>query len=283
MGYFFALSKSSTSTALNWSELALLVFGIVLVIGLVGEYKTLEPHSRRMKLFEMLVIIGVLGELLGDGGVFLFSNQLQVISDKEIAEAIRSAGDAKLSAEAAREAARIAQGAADDVSNRATRLATDLRETAKQQELTAKEQTEFTLAVASKVMSPLVVGKELEALKGLPPATAIVLYKEGDGFAFEYASSIVRALSGVGWSTCCNQPTPTRRQPYHFAGVNTDPIVGTWVAAREAPSVAELLMPKNDRVALLRSLLRAQFIKDETLPENTFLITVGQQVPRYGQ
>jgi hypothetical protein len=88
MEYFFSLfslSKSATTTALNWSELALLIFGIVLVAGLVGEYRTLEPHSRRMKVFEMLVIIGVLGELLGDGGIFVFSNQLQTIADAGIA------------------------------------------------------------------------------------------------------------------------------------------------------------------------------------------------------
>jgi hypothetical protein len=107
MGYFFSLfslSKAATTTALNCSELSLLLFGIVLVIGLVGEYKT-DQHSRRMKLCEMLVIIGVLGELLGDGGVFLFSNQLQVISDNEIREANNKALDAKTSAEGAAGAA----------------------------------------------------------------------------------------------------------------------------------------------------------------------------------
>lgn len=100
----FSLSKSATTSALNWSELILLIFGIVLVAGLVGEYKTPEPHSRRMKFFEMLVIVGVLGELLGDGGIFLFSKQLQVISEIEIAGANKNAGDAKDSAIAAQHA-----------------------------------------------------------------------------------------------------------------------------------------------------------------------------------
>ena len=104
MGYFFSLfslSKSATTTALNWSELALLVFGIVLVAGLVGEYRTLEPHSRRMKFFEMLVIIGVLGELIADGGIFLFSSNLQTIADTEIA------GVNKESAELRKQAAEL--------------------------------------------------------------------------------------------------------------------------------------------------------------------------------
>lgn len=129
MGYFFSLfslSKSATNSALNWSELALLVFGVVLVIGLVGEYKTLEPHSRRMKLFEMLVIIGVLGELVGDGGIFVFSNQLQVISESEIADANKKAGEAKTSAEISAQAAQTAEdasGRAVDASGKATESA----------------------------------------------------------------------------------------------------------------------------------------------------------------
>jgi hypothetical protein len=38
-----------------------------------------------MKFFEMLVIIGVLGELIADGGIFLFSSNLQTIAKTEIA------------------------------------------------------------------------------------------------------------------------------------------------------------------------------------------------------
>jgi hypothetical protein len=76
----FSLSKAATTTALNWSELALLIFGIVLGAGLVGEYRTLEPHTRSMKFFEMLAISDVLGELIADGGIFLFSSNLQTIA-----------------------------------------------------------------------------------------------------------------------------------------------------------------------------------------------------------
>jgi len=78
MGYFFSLSKSATAAALGVSELALLAFGVVLVVGLIGEIKS------KRKIFEWLVILGVAGELFADGGVFLFSNQLQTISDLEL-------------------------------------------------------------------------------------------------------------------------------------------------------------------------------------------------------
>jgi hypothetical protein len=83
MGTLFSLSKSSTATALDVSELILLCFGAVLVAGLVGEYR--ESWKRRIKIFEMLVIIGVAGELLADGGIFLFSKRLQTTSDLEVA------------------------------------------------------------------------------------------------------------------------------------------------------------------------------------------------------
>ncbi len=47
-----------------------------------------------MKVGELLVIIGVAGELLADGGIFVLSNKLQIISDQEIGEAKQSAGAA---------------------------------------------------------------------------------------------------------------------------------------------------------------------------------------------
>ncbi len=79
MGTLFSLPKSATIAALDASEVALLVFGLLLVAGLIGELKS------RTKIFEWLVIIGVAGELLGDGGIFLFSRSLQSIEASEIA------------------------------------------------------------------------------------------------------------------------------------------------------------------------------------------------------
>ena len=130
MGTLVSFSKSATNTALNWSELALLLFGIILVLGLVGEYVESERWNKHLKLFEMLVIIGVLGELVGDGGVFLFSNQLQVISESEIADANKKAGDAKTSAEGASAAARRADADAGNAHQKAdivAQQANDLR------------------------------------------------------------------------------------------------------------------------------------------------------------
>jgi len=113
MGTFLSLSKSTTSISLDISEIALLVFGVLLVVGLVGEYAESEKWKRYVKTFEMFVILGVAGELFADGGIFLFSSHLQTIADQEIAEVTKRAGDAKDSAIKAADAATVAKAAAD--------------------------------------------------------------------------------------------------------------------------------------------------------------------------
>jgi hypothetical protein len=82
MGYFLSLSKSATITWLDTSEWLLLLFGIVLVVGIVGEIRLPDWHHR-LKTFEILVLVGVLGELAADGGIFFFSSHLQTISEAE--------------------------------------------------------------------------------------------------------------------------------------------------------------------------------------------------------
>lgn len=71
----------------------LLVSGIVLVVGIIGEIRSSE-WGVWLKRFEYLVLIGVAGELIADGGVFLFSSHLQTISDHEVAETFLKASDA---------------------------------------------------------------------------------------------------------------------------------------------------------------------------------------------
>jgi hypothetical protein len=91
MGGFGSLSKAATAAILNISEWSLLLGGVVLVIGLVGELKTDDKCTDAQKLwykrFEWAVIIGVAIELLADGGVFFASRRLQTISDAEIVSA----------------------------------------------------------------------------------------------------------------------------------------------------------------------------------------------------
>lgn len=133
MGTLFSLSKSATSFDLGVSEIALLLFGVLLVVGLIGEYAKSDKWKKHLKIFEMCVIIGVAGELLADGGIFLFSSHLQMIADAEIVELTKEAGDARTSAKGAAAAARFAKEQSDKAVASATSalsLARDARKEA---------------------------------------------------------------------------------------------------------------------------------------------------------
>jgi len=113
MGYFISsLSKTATSTCLSASEYALLLFALIVVIGLIGEHKRAWPHPK-YELYVILVAVGCGGELVADGGIFLFSRHLQAIADAELQGAVTKAGDARTSAGKAADAAGSAQENAD--------------------------------------------------------------------------------------------------------------------------------------------------------------------------
>jgi hypothetical protein len=69
-------------------------------VGLFGEYfaehkkKEYPRFKKHKRLFEILVIIGVAGELFADGGIFLFGRQLQSFADIEVAQLNSRAIDA---------------------------------------------------------------------------------------------------------------------------------------------------------------------------------------------
>jgi hypothetical protein len=91
MGYassLSSLSKSATEIGLDASEIVLLISGFILLLGAVGEYAA--DHSKLPKslawpklVFILMVAVSLLGEWLGDAGVYLFSAHLQSISDSE--------------------------------------------------------------------------------------------------------------------------------------------------------------------------------------------------------
>jgi|GEM_PF-2407820 len=101
MGTLLSLSQSATVLWLHASEVVLLASGLLLVVGLIGEMKLPWWH-RFFRTFELLVIIGVSGELICDGGIFILTEHLQTASEAEIARITLSAADARLDAQTAR-------------------------------------------------------------------------------------------------------------------------------------------------------------------------------------
>src|ERR1700733_11652096 len=96
MGYLFSsasISKPATERWLDASEITILLCGLILALGAAGEY--IEEHgtlpkwmkwTRRPKMvFVWMVAISLVGEFVGDAGVFIFSGHLQTISDGEYA------------------------------------------------------------------------------------------------------------------------------------------------------------------------------------------------------
>src|ERR1035441_3667004 len=115
MGYSFSpllISKSSTETILNVSEILLIVSGFVLTFGAIGEY--LEEHGKLPKwmkwpklVFVFMVALSLVGEFLSDAGVFFSSSKLQTISDGEFAGLNKEAGDARKTAGTADERSKL--------------------------------------------------------------------------------------------------------------------------------------------------------------------------------
>lgn len=98
MDIFSPLSSTEWAGLLNLFESLLLLFGILLAIGIWGEYKAHSPGrwGRFERQFITLVLIGVWGEILADGGIFLASKKLQVLSDLEVARLKIKTSEAEL-------------------------------------------------------------------------------------------------------------------------------------------------------------------------------------------
>ena|ERR1019366_9048107 len=101
------LSKATAEWSLSLSELSLVIFAVVVIVGSVGEHKARpqadpwrpasirppgwKPPGRNWpKIWKWVVIAGIIGELFGDGGVWVSSDALRAITDHET-EALRSA------------------------------------------------------------------------------------------------------------------------------------------------------------------------------------------------
>jgi len=120
MGYFsslLSLSKFATETALNVAELVIIASGLLLAFGAIGEY--LEEHDRLPRwmawpklVFIILVVASLIGEFLGDAGVFVFSEHLQSINDQE-EEALRMRVKSEIDARIAHEQEVLEQGPRD--------------------------------------------------------------------------------------------------------------------------------------------------------------------------
>jgi hypothetical protein len=100
MGHLLSLlNRLTASFFLNCSEIALLLFGLLVAVGVYGESRKSLIWTARHGLFELLVVIGVAGEFFADGGIFFSSRRVQIIADTNLAHANQEAADARLEAD----------------------------------------------------------------------------------------------------------------------------------------------------------------------------------------
>jgi hypothetical protein len=87
-----SLSEADTKWWLGASEIALIVSAIVLAAGLLGEWRESWSWKKRKayKIAKLAVVLGIVGELVGDAGIFETSNRLQEHADNRV-EALRAA------------------------------------------------------------------------------------------------------------------------------------------------------------------------------------------------
>jgi chloramphenicol 3-O-phosphotransferase len=79
-----SFSKSTVEAALHSSEVLLLLSGLVLLVGIWGEYRKGEKWKKYLVVFQVMVLAGIGVELLADAGVFLFSESLQRLEGADI-------------------------------------------------------------------------------------------------------------------------------------------------------------------------------------------------------
>jgi hypothetical protein len=95
-------SKSVAESWLSWGELGLVVFAVVIIFGLIGEYRAevsaehrerswIPPRSGKhwnwKLIFAAVVVLSIVGELVADADIWVTSDILQTISDGEIRDA----------------------------------------------------------------------------------------------------------------------------------------------------------------------------------------------------
>jgi hypothetical protein len=195
---FESFGKDGAGTGLNWSEGLLLAFGMLLVIGLIGEWRKGkdERWGGLADTFELMVIIGVAGELLFDGLIFGFSGRLSRIQDAAVTVATDRATDAGFDAAHATVVAGEANERAAKANERAQQ--SSLRVEVLRKDNDQKEQELLKLYQSLAVAQDIDEGDLNNATRKLPSDLRVVtLMRLDDPIAGPYADNLAKALKGL--------------------------------------------------------------------------------------
>jgi hypothetical protein len=182
------MSKIATSLALDWSEIFLLVSGLLVAIGVWGE-QTKSRWKKWVRTFEVLVVLGVAGELIADGAVFVFSRHLQAISDAEVVSAETRLGtDEKI-------AATLQQ---DNLKLKGS-LAVEERATSEARKEAAKAELELAKLKAPRSLSEAQQRRLVSELKPFAGTPALITFEYLDPEPRNLAMQLYTVLAKAKW------------------------------------------------------------------------------------
>jgi len=162
------------------------------------------------------------------------------------------------------------------------------KDTADAQKAAAEAQLKLDQWLAGKTLDRRAQQEDFAALKRFKNMNADILYKEDDGEAYVYAGTIHAWLLDAGWSV--SPVTPTRHNP--VAGAQGTPIIHTWVLAKHTPHMGEVFKQsfpppvgvsdsEKWAISLLSRAVRGGWLESPAIPENKFIIVVGQNLREY--
>lgn len=167
-----AAEKLAADSHLFWSEMGLLIVAGLVAVGLIGEFRkeASERWKRWYSAFELLVIIGVTGEVLFDGLIFAFSGQLTALQDKAVEKATIAASTATTNA-----------GSANALAGQAIERAAKTNERAA---ILERENIELRKLIEVRDINDDQSSKLVKAIDGKKETVILVLPNDGEARAY---------------------------------------------------------------------------------------------------
>ena len=273
-------SKEKLSQYIEYLELALVVAGGIVIIGLIVEDGPELWHSlltltrpSRAALGDLLVTVGVFSEVLIAFVIARIAGRINAYAEADTAKALERAAKAEGTAALANEKA-------SKLESSNITLHTDL-EGAKTESAKAELQLRQYI---DKKSGPRRINRErfLEMLKGKPTGMVTIWYKPEDAEAFLFANQIFSLLEEAGWNSVGPMPfrTVRRARPSEF-------VHGGWFGSGVTVKYKNppIKIGENTTGGALMDAISGGWecgesfdgMQDSWLKENEFQIVIGQK------
>lgn len=246
----FPVSPDSKSDAERWlsaGELWLVVFAILVGVGLIGEHKaeTAEkkwlPESERsgwkwVAIWTWVVIVSILGELFCDADIWVSSDVLQAISDKQLEDTKKAAADAN--------------------------------------ERTAKAELELAKIKAPRRLTPVQSNELIAKLRLYEAKTFWLLTERTDdddrSEQMLLSRQLLNAFSQAGWTKTSHVMTVGQKEPQEFSPVSDRGISVQFASDPKSRELGDRMAKDLNAIGL-----DCEKNEDSTQSPNTIVIEIG--------